>query len=96
MPQKKYIHPAEDFYNHEYCANFAAELAVGFQDSFKYLFSLGESMPEHEDNALLTPELLREYDNIYMDCLEVVKAYEYYRKKVKIEPAPLEDDFFPL
>ena len=83
----------EDFFNPEYCANFAAKLGSGFMGEFKYLFSLKEGEAGSE---YLTPELLREYDGIYEDCKEIVAAYEYYRKKVKIKPAPYEDDYSPL
>lgn len=65
-----------EFYDVESCEELMAEIGAA-TDSMKYLLSLPKSF---EDSKLLTPEMIKAYEDIAGSCEDYLSGWKYYSK----------------
>ena len=68
------------YHKPEGCTELQAEL-TGFADTFKYFYCLApDSSYLHKT---LTPELVAAFDEVYKNCKQLIKDYEYYKHRAE-------------
>ena len=75
------------FYNPEAINDFSATLSVRITDTLKYIYANYSGQTNAEDLHYFNDEMCEAFFNLRNDCLEFVKAFDYYNF-VHSEPFP--------
>lgn len=72
------------FHSVENVEDFAGELGVAVQDTFKYLVTCVVNGVNPEDAQKLTPELLEAFKSLKSDCEEFIKTFNFYSVQLEL------------